>query len=201
MSELNPAEWTSETWTVVGVLVAILFPLLGFNLHRRSARQQDEPHIVFSPLEFQRPGEHPREQYPFAIAVRIWNAGPGPALHVSVAVVDSVDDPDEIVYAELLTRPVLAVGDTTADFLGLRGRERDEDISEGGARDFFDRCFLVVHCWDRRNRQWVFTPAGVQRIRKRHSVNSPQEMMQGLPAFPSRGDARRSFGFGSRTDR
>jgi hypothetical protein len=105
-------------------------------------------------------------------------------------------DPNDEIFAEHVDRPELLPGQDWVEFMGVRGRTRDEDPEPEEAFAFYERCVAVVECWDVLNRSFVFFPPGGMRIRKK---DRPWKTHMDRVAFiresPSRGEIPRSHGW------
>jgi hypothetical protein len=137
--------------------------------------------------------ESTREHYIYAVSFRAINLGPGIALDVSV----SLADPHEEVFAELVSRAALMVGESIADFMGLRLEDQADDPTADQARGIVERGLLFATCRDRYGRDYVYFPQGGSRVRKSELPFEPSEWRSCLTRAPSRGAPAQGTGMGS----
>ena len=155
-------------------------------------RSTGRPRLAFSDLRFARPGEHPRVLYPFAIGVEVTNAGDGTAHRVNWGCMR----PDVDIYAEMVVRSAIAPGERTDDWSGIRGAERDDDVTEEEAHEFFRECLVFATCWDAAGVPYIFFPFGGGPMPGAPLFGDEMELREFLSRFPSRGDDERSLGAG-----
>ena len=190
---MDPFEWTSDQWTVAGVVVAALGLLLTLLVTQSHRRRDSAPSLLLGPLFFLPPGEHSREMYSYAIGFRVTNSGPGSAIHPTLVLEDPNLEPS--VYAEWVHRELLTPGSIWMEFCGLRGTEQHLDVSEEEGRTFYGSCVATIQCWDGRGRCWVFFRGKRKRARRR-PFRTPEDLVRFGSSFPSRGEDPLSYGTG-----
>jgi hypothetical protein len=189
---------SEASWAAIGVGVTVAVAVIGWLGGWFRRRRREKPRITFDPLYFFGSDQPKRPNYRQAVAFRIRNIG-ATALNVSVALADPAQGPN---YAEVVSRPALVRDEYMTDLMGLRGEERDDDLTDEEARSFFDRALLVVICSDQHGRSYLFFPGGPpEGVKfspddKEVPWSSQDEMLHYLSGFPSRGAPPTSQGRG-----
>src|SRR5438128_2731821 len=95
----------------------------------------------FSDVYIARPGDHPRDQYDYALAVSLTNVGGGPARRLMW----KFEDEDGPWTTEMVDRPALLPGERTEDWAGIRHEDdQSVDPTEDEALAFYRRCILFA---------------------------------------------------------
>lgn len=184
-------------WGPMGVVATVLVALAGWVGAYVGRRRSVRPQLVFGPIDLCVHGEHPRDEYEFALQFKLMNVGPGVALHTEVW----FEDPEEVWTAEHVHRTAQVPGDMFADWAGIRALVSQQiDPSEGEAIAFQKRCQAMAICWDQRNRLRLFFPGGpaygLKVKDKERPFESPAHQLEFGSHFPSRGARPHALGSG-----
>jgi hypothetical protein len=187
---------TSEQWTAAGVAVSLGIAAIGWALNVVVRRRADEVHLAVSSPSFHTADQHFNPAYAYSLGVRVINTGPGAAFDIAIGTVDPDQDG---VYAEWETLPAMNPGATHTSFLGIHGDRAADDPGPEAARAYYERLVVMVTCWDRRGRQYLFTPRGSGVCRRRNIWKSKDAMYDAINSGePARGEPPRSRGIGRR---
>jgi hypothetical protein len=185
---------TAEEWAALGVLSTIAVGMVGWLLKVLADRRSDQVRLAISAPTFHTADQDFNPDYAFSVGAQVINTGPGAAYHVAIGTVDTDQNG---IYAEWQTLPAMNAGDEHITFLGMHAETAADDPEPQQAWDYYERLILIVTCWDRRGRQYMFTPAGGGSRRRTKLWKNPNEMYNAINSGePARGDPPRARGIG-----
>ena len=186
---------TGDQWAALGVIATLGVAAVGGVLKWTANRRSDQVRIAIAAPTYHTAEQGLNSHFAFSIGVQIMNAGPGVAFDLCIGTID----PDHVgIASEWQMLPALGVGAVHVTYFGIHGKSPDDDPDPQDAWGFYERLVLMVTCWDRRGRQYLFTPAGGGVVRRKAKVWKDREHMYQFmhSSDPSRGEPPLARGIG-----
>lgn len=177
---------TAEGWAALSVLVAVVVAVATWVVKVVSDRRSDRVLLAVAHPTFHTADQPFNPVYAFSVGVHIINAGPGTAFDVALG---TLDHEKQDIYSEWQTLPALIAGQDHTAFLGIHGSTAAEDPEPEEAWAYYERLLLVATCWDRRGRQYLFSPAGGGRVIRNKIWKNRNDMYGAINSGePARGE-------------
>lgn len=186
---------SAEEWTALSVLVAVVVAVATWVVKIISDRRSDRVHLAVARPTFHTADQPFNPVYAFCVGVNIINAGPGTAFDVALG---TIDPEKQDIYSEWQTLPALTAGQDHTAFLGIHGPTAADDPQPEEAWAYYQRLLLVATCWDRRGRQYLFSPAGGGRVIRNKIWKNKNQMYEVINSGePARGEPPIARGVGA----
>lgn len=185
---------TAEQWTAASVAAAVLIAVVTWLIKVAHDRRADEVRLAVARPTFHTADQPFNPVYAFSVGINVVNAGPGVAFDVAFG---TIDPAKRDVYSEWQTLAAMTVGQNHTAFLGIHGATAADDPSAEEAWAYYRRLLLIATCWDRRGRQYLFSPAGGGRVIRRKLWRNREHMYEAINSGePARGEPPLARGIG-----